>query len=191
MYAKKDEDLDMWTNSRFNYDYGLDYQDPLQVFELAQHFSLKFPKHFIFGNFQCLRCGECCQWDWRHVYRNDIKRWILETRYDILRYVTCSEYSDVRLASCASRFLHYDEQNPCENCRGGDIYPIDGGKCPFVTKVRTKPYYKCRIHDTVPEECSEWLCGKSSSISHLNWDNIEDLIQKIGIERYNSLIKGK
>jgi len=191
MYAKKDEDFDMWTSSRFNYDYGLDYQDPLQVFKLVQHFSLKFPRHFIFGNFQCLWCGECCNWERSYVYRDDIKRWIKESRYDILRHVRCSKCSDARPVSCANRFLHYNFQNPCENCQGGNIYPLYDGKCTFLTKVRNKPYYKCGIHDTTPEECSEWLCGKSLPISHLNWDNIEDIIQKIGIERYNSLIKGK
>ena len=86
---KRDEDFDMWTNSRFNDDYGLYYKDPLQVFGLMQHLSLKFPRHFIFGNFQCLRCGECCHRDSRHIYRNDIKRWILESRYDILSHVSC------------------------------------------------------------------------------------------------------
>jgi Fe-S-cluster containining protein len=195
MYAKKewkrDEDFDMWTNSRFNDDYGLYYKDPLQVFGLMQHLSLKFPRHFIFGNFQCLRCGECCHWDSRHIYRNDIKRWILESRYDILSHVSCPRWSKVKFVSCASRFLHYAEQDPCENCHGGDIHPVNEGKCPFVRKVKNEPYYKCRIHDTVPEECSEWLCRKSLSISQLNWNNMEELIQKIGIERYTLLIKGK
>jgi len=160
------------------------------VFEyLFQHFNDRFPKHIFFANLDCLRCGACCSWDWRHAYRNDIKRWILESRYDILRHVDCSKYSDARVVSCASRFLHYDEQNPCGNCHGGNIIPIDGGKCPFVMRVANKPYYTCRIHDTKPEECSEHLCEKSLPVVNLDWNSIEELIQKIGIERYKSLIK--
>lgn len=188
---KKDEDFSVWTNSRFNDDYRLDYQDPLQVFLMVQHYNLRFPRHFIFGNFQCLKCGECCHWDGRDVYRSDIKRWIVESRYDVLRYVDCSKYSDVRLIPCARRFLHYDEQNPCENCDGGNIYPSDGGKCPFLRKERNKPYYTCRIHETTLKECSEYLCEKSLPIVHLNWDNVEDLIRKIGIEQFEHYQKKK
>ena len=166
------------------------FSNPRWVFEyLFQHFYDKFPRHFLFANFQCLGCGECCSWDGIPVLRDDIRKWILKSRYDILRRVTCREYTDMRLVSCARRFLHYDEQNPCENCRGGEIDPVDGGKCPFVAKVKNGPYEECKIYEARSEWCSDYLCEKSLPVAHLHWTNVKELIQKIGMRRYNSLTK--
>jgi len=186
-------------NTRFfeNREYSrgwLHFNDPREIFiYLFQHFNSRFPRHFIFASFQCLQCGECCNWDWRDVYREDIKKWIVESRYDILRHVSCSEYRDARrIVYCASRFLHYDFENPCQNCRGGDLVPLPySGRCRFLKKVRNKPYYECKIHDTTPEDCSGYLCEKSLPVAHLNWINVEDLIQKIGLEQYQALIRTK
>lgn len=158
---------------------------------LYQHFSIRFPRHLVFGNFKCLRCGSCCNWEGTHAYREDIQRWIEEERYDILSYVRCPEHNRDRRVSCANHLLHFDKQSLCENCLGGDFVPIKMGKCPFVVKVRNKPYYKCKIQDTKPVECSEYVCKKSLPISDLNWNDVEDLVHKIGIRHYRSLTKAR
>ena len=123
--------------SRLNDRCGLSYKDPKWLFRnLFTYFNDSFPKHFVFANFQCLRCGELCD-DQRDVYREDIKRWMIEFRYDILCHVRC--WSKDGFCAYLSN-LH----EPCEGCRGGMIVAFSmSGRCPFVRKVRNKPYYKC------------------------------------------------
>jgi len=158
---------------------------------LYQHFSVKFPRHFIFANFQCIRCGRCCNWDGRHAHREDIARWIEQERYDILSYVLCLEHTKDKLVTCADHLLRSDKQSVCKNCRGGDIVPVNVGKCPFIVRARNEPYYECRIQNAKPMECSEYLCDKSLPVSHLDWKVVKDLIQKIGIKHYRSLVKAE
>jgi hypothetical protein len=170
--------------SRLNERCWLFYKDPKWLFtHLFQHFSERFPRHFIFANFQCLRCGQCCD-DERSVYKEDIKRWIIDLRFDILQHVDCFDKG-----WCADHI----NLEPCEDCdnAGKEIVGIYDGRCPFVRKVRNKPYYECRIHDTETEECSGYLCEKSLPVAHLNWFDVDDLIQRIGLERYRSLTKKK
>lgn len=133
--------------SRLNERCGLYYEDPKWLFDyLFMYFNASFPRHFVFANFRCLRCGELCN-DEKNVYREDIKRWMIEAQHDILAHVDC-------LASNGWCFDLSDLIEPCEDCRGGFIvtHARLTGRCPFVRKVRNKPYYKCRIHNTSPEE---------------------------------------
>jgi hypothetical protein len=159
------------------------YKDPRWLFcYLFTYFNDRFPKHFVFANFQCLRCGELCG-DEKDVYREDIRRWMIELRYDILCHVECWSKNDW----CAnlSELLE-----PCEDCSGGVIVNTSSsGRCPFVRKVRKRPYYECRIHGTSSEECNGYLCEKSVPISNLKFVDVEDLIDKIGPKRYKLLVK--
>ena len=152
------------------------------VFEhLFLHFNDRFPKHLFFANFQCLRCGDCCNHE-RTVYRKDIERWITTRRFDILEHVFCSRKW--------GRCINHIGDEPCEGCRSAEIVANSWSfRCPFVRKVPNKLNYTCRIDDTKPEECSEHLCEKSLPVANLDWTSVEELIQKIGIERYKSLIK--
>lgn len=167
-----EEKINCTFNSRLlERDFWLYFNHPGQIFiYLYQHFNSKFPKHFIFANFQCLRCGECCN-DQREVSREDIERWMTDLRYYILEYVDC-----FGKGWCIN---YCDLVEPCEDCDNTikeivtDSY---SGRCPFVRKVRDKPYYECRIHDTSPEGCRGYLCEKSLLIAHVNWGNIEELI---------------
>jgi len=171
--------------SRLNDRCWLSYKDPNWLFTyLFIYFNDRFPKHFVFANFQCLRCGELCG-DQKEVYREDIERWMIELQYDILCYVECWSKNGF----CADLS---DLPEPCEDCQGGVILTSSSsGRCPFVRKVRNKPYYKCRIHDTSSEECSGYLCEKSVPISNLKFADIEGLINKIGLRRYKVLVKQK
>ena len=55
----------------FKYNFDLDFKNPNELFTfiLLYHngeFKIPFKKilipiHFMFGNFQCLRCGKCCK----------------------------------------------------------------------------------------------------------------------------------
>ena len=185
MYETRNGNFSCTFNSRLlERDSWLYFNEPRQIFiYLYQHFNLRFPRHFIFANFQCLRCGECCNHE-RAVYKEDIERWIMDLRFDILEHVDCFDKNDW----CINQI----NLEPCDDCDHTikEIVTIHwSGRCPFVRKVRNKPYYKCRIHDTTPEECFGYLCKKSLSVAHINWNDVEDLIQKIGMERFESTIK--
>jgi len=150
---RQEEEFNATFNSRLlERDFWLHFNDPRQIFiYLYLHFNLKFPRHFIFANFQCLRCGKCCDHE-RVVCREDIERWMTDLRYDILEHVDCFEKG-----WCIN---HCDFVEPCEDCNNAikEIVTIrSSGRCPFVRKVRNKPYYECRIHDTAPEECRGYL----------------------------------
>jgi hypothetical protein len=54
---------------------------------------------------------------------------------------------------------------------------VDKG-CPFLRRVRGKPYYECCIHDSTPETCSGYLCQKSLPFAHLRWKSVDELILK-------------
>ena len=170
-------------NSRLlDRDFWLHFNDPREIFIYQyQHFSSDFPKHFIFANFRCLRCGECCDHG-RTVFKEDIERWTNDLEFDILEHVYCSK----KRGWCIT---HVDVE-PCEDCGSAEIVTRRWSmRCPFVRKVRNKPYYRCGIHDTLPEECSGYLCMKSLPVAHLNWTDVDELIQSIGLEQYRALTK--
>jgi len=148
---------------------------------LLPSFNQRCPKHFLFANFRCLQCGQCCD-DERSVYVEDIERWLLEERFDILGYVDCFQ----RDAFCGSVIT----DRICDDCHktGKDLIThTDSGRCPFVRKVGNKPYYKCRIQTTKPEECLGHLCLKSFPVAHLTWNSIGELISMIGLQEYLNL----
>lgn len=165
----------------FEEDWGiLKGQHSTMVFQY-QHFSHKFPRHFIFANFQCLQCGQCCDHD-RDVYTEDIERWVGEFRFDILEHVFCYGKN----AFCAY------VPEICEDCSKTGKVIVNRGdsiRCPFLRKVRNRPYYECTIHNTKPRDCAKWVCGKSLAIAHLNWNGIEGLIQRIDFNRLRTLWK--
>lgn len=164
-------------------EYGILTDDVLKIFqELRFTFNHRFPQHFCFANFQCLRCGQLCN-DGRVVETEDIRRWLDEGRSDILEHVCC-----------CSKNVFCGElvgTDPCDDCSMTikEIVADTNGRCPFVRKVRNKPYYKCRIHDTKTEECSGYLCMKSVPVAHLNWNSVEELISMIGLEKYLDLAR--
>jgi len=164
--------LDLVTIEGFLDDYFLwcYLKDPKDAFRFVLYLDEKhFPKHFIFSNFQCLRCGLCCKnYDCAEIERGQIEEWELEGREDILKYIWLPDGF-----SCG------EVENP--SWRG----------CPFCRKAKGKPYYNCKIHfakNHLPV-CKAYLCSKSIPVAHLNYESVEELIELIGIERYYSLIE--
>jgi len=96
----------------------------------------------------CKRCGFCCKYYEGLLWaeREDIERWKKEKRYDILKYIEGAEIN--------GKIEYFDELwfNPKT---GDETY-----RCPFLRKVRNKPIYKCKIHETKPNECREFYCGQ-------------------------------
>jgi hypothetical protein len=160
-------------------DFLICHDDPREIFVFLYQHLPNFPQHFIFANFQCLRCGECCD-DQRSVYKGDIQRWTSELRYDIIENVECYDKGDW----C----INIIDFEPCDDCSGGEtINASDSMRCPFVRKVRNKLYYKCRIRDSRTEECSGYLCNKSLPIANLKLNGVEEIIQKKGIRELRKL----
>ena len=151
------------------------FKDPRDIFKIGLYLDEKhFPRHFLFANFQCLRCGLCCKnYECVPVEGSQVRKWELEGREDILKYVVIylrSEDDRVILA---------------------EIYPRGMTGCPLCRKVKGKPYYSCKIH-SVKESlpiCKAYLCSKSIPVAHLNYKNIDDLIALIGLDAYYSLIE--
>jgi hypothetical protein len=112
------------------------------------------------------------------VDEEDIKRWITEGRFDILQHVECFEKD-----SLCGNIIEIEQCEDCENTGKEIVANAGSGRCPFVRKVRKKLFYKCRIHSTKTEECRGYLCEKSLSFAHLNYNDVEELIALVGMEQ--------
>lgn len=150
------------------------FKNPKDIFRLGVYLDEKhFSKHFVFANFQCLRCGLCCKnYECVPVEKSQVIRWKLEGREDILKYVVI--------------------YGRLENGYGvAEIYPRGITGCPLCRKVKGKPYYYCKIHSAKKylPVCKAYLCSKSIPVAHLNYNDIDELIQMIGLEGYYSLIE--
>ena len=87
----------------------------------------------------CTRCGKCClnkgYMLTLSATAKDVARWRKEGRDDILR--------------------HVDQVSPGVY----DLWFDDGwelGRCPFLRKDRGAATYRCKIHDTRPEQCRSY-----------------------------------
>ncbi len=144
--------------------------DPQALFQLGLHLDEKhFPKHIIFGNFQCLRCGLCCKnWEGAQIRRLQALEWKEMGRNDILKHIRIPKYGDAEAVPKSYNLT-----------------------CPFSRKVSKQPYYSCKIYnwrDGLPI-CKVYLCRKSLPIAHINYESIDDLIQIIGLKEYYALIE--
>lgn len=159
------------------------HKDP-QEFFLRSYFFLgdkHFPKHFMFGNFQCLRCGQCCKnWEGAEVSDEQIWDWMLEEREDILKFI------DFEID-----WEHLDSEGRPRLKGLKEIYPLQGYGCPFCRKVRNRPYYGCKIHKRKPEGCRDFSCAKSFQFANIPHENVEDLIRRVGLEKYLAVVKKK
>jgi len=53
-------------------------------------------------------------------------------------------------------------------------------------KTTGKPYYYCRIQSAkknIPV-CKAYLCSKPLPVAHLNYEDVDELIELIGVDRY-------
>jgi hypothetical protein len=127
----------------------------------------------MFANFQCLRCGLCCKnYECVEVESKLVARWEAEGRDDILQYFVV--------------YARFENGHVL-----GEIYPRGETGCPLCRKILKKPYYGCKIHD-VKEHipiCKAYLCSKSLPVAHMNFPNVQELIEFIGLKRYYSLVE--
>lgn len=166
----------------FERDFWILTEDLRNLFlHLLHSFNHRFPKHFLFANFRCIQCGRCCDHE-RNVDTEDIQRWLVERRIDILAHVDCLDKH-----ACCAEVVNYAPCHSCSRATKEIVAFTSTGRCPFVRKVSGKPYYKCRIHTTKPEECSGYLCEKSIPVANLNWNGIDELISMIGLQKYGVL----
>jgi Fe-S-cluster containining protein len=90
--------------------------------------------------FRCLQCGTCCH-SYIPVTRQDILRWAVQGRDDILEHVSTREL-----------FIH--------------PLPRDElARCPFLQKLSQKDVcvYICSIHDTKPEVCAAFPTSREQA----------------------------
>lgn len=171
----KQSSLDLVTIDGFLNDFFplCSFKNPQDIFYLGLYLDEKhFPKNFAFANFQCLRCALCCKnYDCIEVDGEQIMKWKTEGKEDILKHMWIDEHSD--------GFVHGEM---CANSWRG---------CPVCRKVTGKPYYYCRIHTAknyLPV-CKAYLCSKSIPVAHLNYKDVDELIEIIGLTGYYSLVE--
>lgn len=96
--------------------------------------------------FECVQCGLCCRL--RGAYQNyatedDVRRWELEGRTDILKFVTVNDLGfDM---SGDPRRLYNVWMKP-----GTEEYLES---CPFFQELPEQGRYSCTIHSTKPVHC--------------------------------------
>jgi hypothetical protein len=145
------------------------FENPQDTYHMGLYLNEKhFPKNIIFANFRCLRCGLCCRNYDCEVEREQIMEWEVEGREDVLKYIWLPD-----------GFVHGEIENPSWT------------GCPFCRKVGGKPYYYCRIQPAKSNlpVCKAYLCSKSIPIAHLNYEDVDELIEMIGLSGYYSLIE--
>jgi Fe-S-cluster containining protein len=126
--------------------------------------------HMSFGDFKCMRCGNCCRRPWRvEATQYDVLRWIREGRLDILGAleqkprrmpsaaasayearaldmigVGLAELDDGLVASLAAAIASARD--------GWLLVPKRGGSCIFYDDRKKA----CAIYETRPEVCERF-----------------------------------
>jgi len=140
-------------------------------------------------DFQCKRCGNCCKkaGSVLHITQNDYERWVEEDRWDIISKIVpvsyCCENCNIswglpfgdtcRRCDMPGKLLFYWIDPKYQFNYFAQL--MGNPKCPFLRKVRNKPQYTCRIHDTKPEICRDFPFLEVSSVTGneeecIEWD---------------------
>jgi len=100
-------------------------------------------------NFNCKQCGHCCI-NLSDAYCNfvldeDINRWKLEDRYDILKFVDQSSFfNDIWINQETGEEL---------------------SRCPWLKRLPNNDKYICRIHNTKPTHCRNYPHSKRHALT--------------------------
>lgn len=165
----------------FKRSWDFDYAEPRDLFLALTHYlpgywggpekRLEFTRHFLFANIQCLRCGLCYKnYEGADIVGNLEARLREDGKDDIVPYM----------------WLVGDDEY-----KVGSTHPTSKGSCTLCRKVRGKPYYYCRIHEYKEylPTCRDYLCSKSIPVSDLNFRDVDELINLIGLRAYYRLVE--
>jgi len=150
------------------------FKRPEDAFNIGRHLDAKhFPRHFLFANLQCLRCGLCCK-NYESIEissRERVEEWEIEGRKDVL------DHLDIMI----------DEPSLFH----AEIFSESWTGCPMCRKATGKPYFNCRIQSAKEHlhVCKAYLCSKSIPVAHINYEDIDDLIRIIGLKDYYALVE--
>jgi len=150
------------------------FKHPEDIFFLEFHIDKKhIPKQFLFANFQCLRCGLCCKnYECAEIGVEEVEKWETEGQENILKHIWILRNPK------NGRIIH------------AEVLPTEvWGSCTLCRKVRSKPFYSCKIHYANLSTCKAYLCSKSLPAAHLKYETIDELIEIIGLEGYYALIE--
>ncbi len=101
--------------------------------------------------FACRQCGRCCRdLDYHaEVTAEDVARWRIQDRTDILKWVGVTRHRDGRqtyriwVAPGTNRFAE---------------------PCPFLSKVATRNAWECRIHEVKPLICRAYPVSRKHAL---------------------------
>ena len=99
--------------------------------------------------FKCKQCGMCCKGHTILLTEEDVYRWFVEEREDILEWVYPLEFRD--------EIVGYDF--PIDPVTGDDYE--DGS--PFLKELPDQNVYICEIHNTKPEICATFPLDKKQA----------------------------
>ncbi len=132
---------------------------------------------------ECQRCGRCCEIDGVYATPKDIKRWLMQRRYDILQYLYGNpwrppyESGNSESPTLAEAMKNSVEDYAFERAvkdvfeqiaetydNNTDLWfdPITGEElttCPFLHRYPDEEQYNCLIHETKPEVCHGYYCS--------------------------------
>jgi Fe-S-cluster containining protein len=124
---------------------------------MEMHYARETMKEKI-KEFKCGRCGDCCRyWGGRaSATDDDLRRWVLEGRKDILRYVELGLVAEKEI-----KYIRGDEWDGSDDKVIANMFISPRTKkemnyCPFLRKETDKKTYRCKINDTKPKICREF-----------------------------------
>ena len=100
-------------------------------------------------SFNCKQCGHCCM-NLSDAYSNfvldeDIGRWKLENRYDILKFIHQDSFFN-------NIWIHPETEGALD-------------RCPWLKRLPDNDKYICRIHDTKPTHCRNYPHSKRHALT--------------------------
>jgi Fe-S-cluster containining protein len=104
----------------------------------------------------CTNCGKCCTnanyMGTLSATKEDVDRWQREGRHDILRFVFVLGLSGRNGMPYADLWVDRDHDDR-ERLR-----------CPFVRKVKGQNRYLCKIYETRPQVCKDYVPWSEDAI---------------------------
>lgn len=115
------------------------------------------------NNFECKRCGKCCE---EHGYLTslvDKKEWLaiaqhIEEKHDGIIMVNCNCGCDEQTEVTPEDIINDVELTFKDYINSHSFLAFDHADCPFLIYDKKNKIYSCEIQHIKPKKCSEYRC---------------------------------